>query len=130
MPGDFPLVKLDHTLLAQALANVLHNAITYTPAGTPVVVSAHMVGQSLRLTVRDRGPGLPHGTERRVFEKFYRAEGAPSGGTGLGLAIARGFVQAMGGDITARNHPDGGAEFEFHFPRVSVFHDPGPVAHP
>lgn len=120
----FPLVKLDHALLSQALANILHNAAAYTPAGTPVAISARLERDTLRITVRDHGPGLPDGAEQRVFEKFYRARGAPAGGTGLGLAIARGFVQAMGGDITARNHPEGGAEFELLFKRVSVFHDP------
>lgn len=124
MADAFPLIKLDHALLAQALANILHNAATYTSAGTPVIIRARLERDSLRLTLRDQGAGLPTGAEQRVFEKFYRAPGAPAGGTGLGLAIARGFVMAMGGDITARNHPDGGAEFELHFPRVSVFHDP------
>ncbi len=127
---DFPLVRLDHTLLAQALANILHNAATCTPAGTRVVIRARLERETLRLTLRDHGPGLPPGTEQRVFEKFYRAAGAPAGGTGLGLAIARGFVQAMSGDISARNHPDGGAEFELHFPHVGVFHDPGSAAPP
>lgn len=121
---DFPLVKLDHALLAQTLANILHNAATYTPAGTPIVIRTRLERNALRLTLRDHGPGLPPGAESRVFEKFYRAAGVPAGGTGLGLAIARGFVQAMGGNITARNHPEGGAEFELTFPRVSLFHDP------
>jgi two-component system sensor histidine kinase KdpD len=62
--------------------------------------------------VRDHGPGLPPGEETRVFGKFYRAPGAPTGGTGLGLSIARGFVQALGGDISGSNHPEGGAVFE------------------
>lgn len=111
IPDSLPLVKLDHTLLAQALANILHNAAIYTPKATPIEISASLHGSKLRLIIRDHGPGLPLGEERRVFEKFYRAKGSPAGGTGLGLAIARGFIQAQGGDITARNHPEGGAEF-------------------
>lgn len=107
----FPLVKIDHTLLAQALANILHNAAIYTPDAAPIDISATLRESRLRITVRDHGPGLPVGEEKRVFEKFYRARGTPAGGTGLGLAIARGFVQAQGGNITARNHPRGGAEF-------------------
>lgn len=59
--------------------------------------------------------------ERKVFEKFYRAPGVPAGGTGLGLAIARGFIRALGGDITARNHPEGGAEFVIEVERTSKF---------
>jgi two-component system sensor histidine kinase KdpD len=109
---EFPLVKLDHGLLSQALANLLHNADVYTPAGTAVEVTASMDGNGkLRIKVRDHGIGLPAGSEARVFEKFYRVPGSPAGGTGLGLAITRGFVQAQGGSITASNHPDGGAEF-------------------
>lgn len=107
----FPPVKLDHVLLAQAVANVLHNAAIYTPSGSPIRLSATLDGSLLRLTIRDHGPGLAPGEEQRVFEKFYRAPGVPAGGTGLGLAIARGFIQAHGGTITARNHPEGGAEF-------------------
>lgn len=118
---DFPLLKLDHALLTQAVANILHNAAIYTPPGTGIDISVSLRDQQLRLAIRDHGPGLPAGTERRVFEKFYRVKGSPVGGTGLGLAIARGFVQAQGGDITARNHPGGGAEFVIEINRVPVF---------
>lgn len=111
MPDAFPLVKIDHLLLTQALANILHNAAIYTPKEAAIDIMPGFHGQKLRLTVRDHGPGLPPGEEGRVFEKFYRAKDSPAGGTGLGLAIARGFVQAQGGEITARNHPEGGAEF-------------------
>ncbi|MDB6137837.1 MAG: Osmosensitive channel signal transduction histidine kinase [Verrucomicrobiaceae bacterium] len=110
-PFPLPLVRLDHRLLAQALANILHNAAVYTPPGTAIDVSAGIRDGRLRLAVRDHGPGLPKGEERRVFEKFYRSPGSPAGGTGLGLAIARGFARAQGGDISAANHPEGGAEF-------------------
>ncbi|MFZ2277526.1 MAG: sensor histidine kinase KdpD [Prosthecobacter sp.] len=121
LADEFPLLKIDHALLTQAVANILHNAAIYTPAGTAIDISATIRDQRLRLVIRDHGPGLPAGAERRVFEKFYRVQGSPAGGTGLGLAIARGFVQAQGGDITARNHPDGGAEFVIEINRVSAF---------
>lgn len=121
LADDFPLLKLDHALLTQALANLLHNAAIYTPAGTVIDISVTLRGQQLRVVIRDHGPGLPAGAEQRVFEKFYRVQGSPAGGTGLGLAIARGFVQAQGGDITARNHPDGGAEFVIEINRVATF---------
>lgn len=111
LPANPPLVKLDHRLLGQALANILHNAAVYTPEGTAIDLSANVSGPKLRIVIRDHGPGLPAGEERRVFEKFYRAPGSPAGGTGLGLAIARGFLRAQGGDVTASNHPQGGAEF-------------------
>jgi two-component system sensor histidine kinase KdpD len=118
---DFPLVKLDHTLLSQALANILHNACLYTPDGTEIEIGASLKQETLRIILRDHGPGLPPGMERKVFEKFYRAPGVPAGGTGLGLAIARGFIRALGGDITARNHSEGGAEFVIEVERTSKF---------
>ncbi len=111
LPEDPPLVRVDHALMAQALANILHNAAAYTPAGAPIDIGATITPHHLRITIRDHGPGLPEGAEMRVFEKFYRAPGTPAGGTGLGLAISRGFVRAMHGDVTARNHAGGGAEF-------------------
>lgn len=110
---DFPLLKMDHRLLAQALANVLHNAVIYSDEPLPVDLSVKLSGGQLWIRVRDHGKGVPMGEEKRVFEKFYRIAGSPAGGTGLGLAIARGFVRALGGDISVRNHPDGGAEFIF-----------------
>lgn len=129
LSDDLPLVKLDHALLTQALVNILHNAAIYTPEGAEIEISVTLVDQTLRLILRDHGSGLPPGMEKSVFEKFCRAPGAPAGGTGLGLTIARGFVQALGGDITARNHPDGGAEFVIEIKRASKFvplDDPSP----
>ena len=111
LPNNLPLVKLDHRLLSQAIANILHNAGVYTTDTTPIHIGVSCANDKLRVTIRDQGPGLPPGEERRIFEKFYRSPGSPAGGTGLGLAIARGFVRAQGGDITASNNPQGGAEF-------------------
>lgn len=110
--SDIPLIQTDQALLLQALANILHNSAVYSPVQSAIELTARHAGQKLRLTVRDYGPGLPPGEESRVFGKFYRAAGAPAGGTGLGLSIARGFVQALGGDIAGWNDPDGGAVFE------------------
>ncbi len=117
IPPDFPAVKVDAMLLGQAVANLLHNAALYTPAGTPVRIAVSLVAPStLSISVRDEGPGLPPGAEELVFAKFYRAPGSPAGGTGLGLAIVRGFIQALGGTVSARNHPGGGAEFTLALP--------------
>jgi two-component system sensor histidine kinase KdpD len=108
---ELPLVKTDHTLLEQALANLLHNAAAHTSPGTPVELSVARHDKGIEFTVRDHGKGIPKAEERRIFGKFYRAPGAPAGGTGLGLSIAKGFLRALGGEIVARNHPGGGAEF-------------------
>lgn len=120
LPESPPLIKLDHHLFAQALANILHNATLYTPSGTAIEITAQVPDSRLRLVIRDHGPGLPRGLEHRIFDKFFRAQGAPAGGTGLGLAIARGFVQAHGGELTARNHPDGGAEFVIALDKIQT----------
>jgi len=114
---NLPLLKLDSRLLSQALANVLHNATQHAPAGSEIEISAVVLpNDTLELRVRDHGPGLPPEMEERVFEKFSRAAAAPAGGTGLGLAIAHGLLRAMKGDISVRNHPEGGAEFLFSLP--------------
>ena len=74
--------------------------------------------ESVSIEVADHGPGLPAGTEQRVFQKFFRAGRAGSEpGTGLGLAICRGIVEAHGGTISARNRAAGGAAFTFTIPR-------------
>lgn len=117
LPESLPLMKVDATLIAQVLANLLHNACLHTPKGTHIELSAQLdTGKPLVVTIRDHGPGLPPGKEREVFGKFVRGEGAAAGGTGLGLSIARGFAWAHGGDLTARNHPAGGAEFTLTVP--------------
>jgi two-component system sensor histidine kinase MtrB len=71
------------------------------------------------LSLRDRGPGIPENVLPHVFERFYRGDRARSrseGGTGLGLSIARKLAQAHGGDLSAANHPEGGAVFTLELP--------------
>jgi two-component system sensor histidine kinase KdpD len=121
-PEDLPLIHADSVLLSQALSNILHNAAIYTPTRTTIEIDARIRESVLRITVRDHGPGLPDGAEVKVFEKFYRAPGSPAGGTGLGLAIARGLMRAQGGDLTAHNHPDGGAVFIMELPVSTQTH--------
>jgi two-component system sensor histidine kinase KdpD len=116
IPENMPLLKLDAALLAQALANILNNAAVYAGSNKEIEIDARYSGGRLRISVRDHGHGLPGGQEGRVFDKFYRGPGAPAGGTGLGLAISRGLARAMGGDVHARNHPEGGAIFELAVP--------------
>ncbi len=131
---DLPLVKTDQALLVQALANILHNAGVYTPDGSAIDVRAFHSGKQLHLVVSDHGPGLPSGEESKIFGKFYRAPGSPAGGTGLGLSIARGFLRALGGDISARNKAEGGATFEItlaaEFTTESSHPIPGLVSEP
>ena len=116
LPDDLPPVAIDGLLLQQVLANLLDNAVKFSPEGTNVELSASHEGESLVVAVADRGPGLPAGTEQKVFEKFFRAEGATRSGSGIGLAICRGIVQLHGGRIFAENRPGGGAIFRFTLP--------------
>jgi two-component system sensor histidine kinase KdpD len=112
-----PLVPLDTALVGQALVNLVENALKYTPAGSPIEISAHSDAHEIVIEVADRGPGLAAGDERRVFEKFYRLpSGSRQPGAGLGLAICKAIVEAHGGAITARNRPGGGALFSLRFP--------------
>jgi two-component system sensor histidine kinase KdpD len=116
-PADLPLVPLDDVLYAQAVTNVLENALHYSPSGTPVELTAALRDGELALEIRDHGVGLPAGGEEKVFEKFWRGDSRrPRSGTGLGLTIARGIAEAHGGRLTAQNHPTGGALFRLVVP--------------
>jgi two-component system sensor histidine kinase KdpD len=118
-----PMVHVDAALIAQALANVLHNAATYSPAGAAIEVELRIRQDRLLIHVRDHGPGLPPGMEKQVFEKFFRVPGSPAGGTGLGLAIARGLMVAQNGEIRGHNVPGGGAEFILELPVKTQTHE-------
>ena len=120
LPADLPMVAIDAVLIEQVLMNLLNNALEYTPADGSIEIRARALEGSIQVEVSDHGPGVPRGTEQRVFEKFVRAAG-PNGsrsGIGLGLTICRGIVEAHGGRISARNRPSGGASFRFSLPIV------------
>jgi two-component system, OmpR family, sensor histidine kinase KdpD len=116
LPPDLPLVPIDSVLIEQVLLNLLDNALKYTPPGSPIELSGQARGREVVVSVADRGPGLPPGDEKRVFDKFYRAQPKTSGGVGLGLTICRGIVEAHAGRIWAENRPSGGARFSFTLP--------------
>lgn len=106
----------DPDRIEQILGNLLSNALRYTPDAGRITVALASTGL---LTVHDSGPGIAPEALPHIFERFYRAERSRSrdeGGTGLGLAIARQLARAMGGDVTAANHPSGGAIFTVTLP--------------
>ncbi len=105
---SLPPAELDPVLLEQVLFNLLDNAAKYSDPGSEITVSVFPAQGALRITVADEGPGIPPDALEKVFDKFSRLHGTDRQrpGTGLGLAIARGFVEAMGGSITAGNRPD------------------------
>jgi signal transduction histidine kinase len=111
-------VRLDADRFQQVMANLLSNAIKHTPGGETVQVTLAASPQGVRLTVRDRGPGIDPRFRARMFEKFSQADGTDrraQGGTGLGLYITRMLVERMGGRIAADEVPSG-ASFSIWFP--------------
>lgn len=117
LPPDLPLVPLDAVLLEQVFINLLENTARYSPAGSPVDVSARAIPGAVQVSVADRGTGLLPGEETRIFEKFYRGGDAePGKGVGLGLTICRGIITAHGGRIWAEARSGGGTIIHFTIP--------------
>jgi two-component system sensor histidine kinase KdpD len=117
LPNDLPMVNVDPVLLAQVFANLLENAVKYTPVGTAIEISAQKLPGRIAVDVADSGPGIPHGEEGKLFDKFYRLQReAAQSGVGLGLAICKAIVAAHGGTISVANRAGGGAVFRFELP--------------
>jgi two-component system sensor histidine kinase KdpD len=116
---DLPMLEIDPVLFEQALFNLLDNAAKYSPAQTTVRIQSWLEDDAAKLQVIDEGGGIPPEDLERIFDKFHRAEKQDQvrAGTGLGLAISRGFIEAMGGSITAANRSDRqGAVFTITLP--------------
>ncbi len=109
VPDDLPLVDADPGLLERVIANLVGNAVRYSPPGRPVRVSATRADGTVALAVVDHGPGVPESARVKMFEPFQRLDDRTADGSlGLGLAIARGFTEAMGGTVAASDTPGGG----------------------
>jgi two-component system sensor histidine kinase KdpD len=117
MEPNLPLVCIDYMKIAQAVTNLIENATKYTPAGTPIAVTAHARPEAVEIAVTDAGPGIPPRELDRIFDAFYRAPHTTRiPGSGLGLAIARGFIEAHGGRIWAESRPGAGTSVRFTIP--------------
>lgn len=123
--GDEPPVVVgDEDRLRQIVTNLVTNALTHTPPGTPVTVRVGVTGGKALLEVADQGPGIPPEHAKRIFERFYRADPArardhersPATGSGLGLSIVSGLVAAHGGEVVCLPTEGGGATFRITFP--------------
>jgi len=118
LPAGLPIVSGEATYVEQVLRNLLGNAAKYSPPGTPVIVTATRDGDAVAVRVLDAGPGIPAGSEQRLFELFYRApeQARVASGSGIGLFVCKSLVEAMGGRVWAARRPEGGAEFGFTLP--------------
>jgi two-component system phosphate regulon sensor histidine kinase PhoR len=116
--SDLPAVDVDPDRIAQVFANLIHNAVKYTPRGGRITLSAARADGSVAFSVSDTGQGISSAELPRIFERFYKGDRARSSpGTGLGLAIAKHIVQAHGGTIEAASDgPGRGSRFTFTLP--------------
>ena len=113
---DLPAVHADAGLLERALANVMDNALNWSPPNTAVRVEADVVEDQVVIRVIDQGPGIPDERRTDVFQAFQRLDdraGNSPTGVGLGLAVARGFIDAIGGELTIDDTPGGGTTVVF-----------------
>jgi two-component system sensor histidine kinase BaeS len=116
---DVPVIHADPARLAQALGNLVENAMRHAPRGGVVSVSARRTTakHGVAIEVTDDGPGIPEAALPHLFDRFFRVEAARSpGGSGLGLAIVRTLVEAHGGTVTASNRDTRGALFTIWLP--------------
>jgi two-component system sensor histidine kinase KdpD len=110
--------RFDLTNALRALVNLIENASKYSPAGSPITIQARREDGMVRISVGDRGPGVPGAECDRIFEPFYRPPGVSPDvrGTGLGLSIARGLAVAQGGTVEYAPRVDGGSSFSLVLP--------------
>ena len=113
---DLPLVKTDKMLLQQIIYNLVNNATIYTKPGSIINVDAIIHADILKIIIEDNGEGFPPDEIENVFDKFYRLKSSRTGGTGLGLSIAKGFTEALTGNINLENISTGGARFTIELP--------------
>ncbi len=124
-PDEEVYVLGDNYRIHQVIANLLANARTHTPAGTPITVALEHSDAGVTVSVTDKGPGLSDGDQERIFERFYRADPsrartqtASDNGSGLGLSIVDAVMRAHGGRVTVTSKLGEGATFTLHFPQV------------
>ena len=117
------VIEADPDRLAQALRNLLRNAIVHTEDGGLVCLAAQQRGDRVRFTVDDNGPGIPASAREHIFDRFARldaARGRDSGGAGLGLSIVKAITLAHGGEVTVTRSPEGGARFVLELPLAAT----------
>jgi len=106
------MVRGNGYAITDAVRNLVENAVVHSPVDAEVTVAVHADG---RISVSDRGPGVPAAQREQIFERFWRGAGARTHGAGLGLPIAAEIMKAHGGTVTVGDAPDGGAIFSLAF---------------
>ena len=110
------ILEIDGDRIKQVLTNLLANASRFAPKSSEVTVEIKDLGESIRVSVIDRGEGVPESLREKIFDRFYRIDNSrnrETGGSGLGLAIAKSIIDAHGGKIWVDQTPGGGATFSF-----------------
>ena len=119
-PGNLPQIFADQDRLAQVLINLIHNAIKFTATGGSIDLGAWVHDQDVIFRVRDTGVGISPKDQKRIFERFYKADRSRTGGgTGLGLSICRHMVEAHSGEIWVESVEGEGSSFFFRIPIAS-----------
>jgi two-component system, OmpR family, sensor histidine kinase KdpD len=125
IPDTLPLVVTDPGLLERSIANLVANALRYSPPGRPPHLVARAVNGHVVLDVIDHGPGVPTQMREQIFEPFQQLGDRRSGvGVGLGLAVARGFIESTGGAIIAAPTAGGGLTMHVELPMVTPVSEP------
>ena len=121
-------VQINYTQIDQVLTNLIENAVKYTPADTPIAIEADVERDTVRIEVRDQGPGIPAGLSTRIFEKFVRVAGPErhADGMGLGLAICKGIIEHASGPDLGRKPADRRGALYLHAaaPRAGEWRSP------
>jgi len=131
VPDDLPVVLADPGLLERVVANLVGNAIRYSPSGNLPSVMGSSLGERVELRVIDRGPGIPSAELDRVFAPFQRlGDTDNTTGVGLGLALSRGLTEAMGGSLTAEETPGGGLTMVLSMPGAPAQEGPSTDSQP
>jgi len=122
IPETLPLVKADSDRLKQVLANLVSNAIKYSPGGGTVTIAAEDQGAAIAVRVSDEGLGIAPEAQSKLFTKFYRVDNASTrkiGGTGLGLALVKAIIEDHGGQVAVESEPGRGSTFSLTLPKVT-----------
>jgi signal transduction histidine kinase len=127
---DFPEVLTDESMVHQVIANLIDNAVKYTPEGSTITIRGRVEGTSVVISVSDKGEGIPQDLHDKIFERFYQIDQSSTrqvGGTGLGLYICRKLAGAVGGDLWLESSGPEGSVFSFRIPlrpKASGSHKP------